>query len=199
MPNPSFEVNTTGWTADNGNKGLGNTSGAVSGSTVATYTKNTTAGEGVLWTTANWAVTAGEVYTVSAYVRASTVARECRVSLGAYNSSGTWIGYLTPNTAWDGVANTTTTSWTRLSRTFTIPAGAATVEVDIVWPNCGASETHNVDAVLLEKSATLGAYFDGSTPNAGTTTYAWTGTAHASASTETMAGVTPVAATPEKS
>lgn len=54
-------------------------------------------------------------------------------------------------------------------------------------PDASTSAAH-LDAALIEQAATLGDYFDGSTPNVigpsgYGTTYTWTGTAHASTST----------------
>jgi hypothetical protein len=43
-----------------------------------------------------------------------------------------------------------------------------------------------VDDVLIEESATVGNNFDGSTPNAGNYSYAWTGAVGNSTSTETL-------------
>lgn len=75
----------------------------------------------------------------------------------------------------------------RLSVTFTVPAGVSDSIVRIYHGGLnGASQKPiYVDAVLVEETSFLRSYIDGSRVNQPGSTYAWTGTAHASTSTAT--------------
>jgi hypothetical protein len=73
--------------------------------------------------------------------------------------------------------------WTRLSVTGTTAANATNL-VSNVRPGAAISVGfgYNVDGMLIEEGAVLGAYFDGATAAVQGTSYAWTGTAHATSS-----------------
>ena len=89
--------------------------------------------------------------------------------------------------------------WTRLEVSFTSPS-TATREIlgvravvgtsGVVWP-IGST----LAGVRAQLSEAVGAYFDGSTPNAASTVYAWSGAANASTSTATVPAVTNITIT----
>lgn len=82
-----------------------------------------------------------------------------------------------------------TSGYTRFSFTATSPSTAVKMGVG-PWPQ-GVPNSGVVyfDDFLIEQGSTLGAYFDGNTAAGGGKTYAWTGTANLSSSTETSGTV----------
>lgn len=178
VTNPSFETNTTGW-VDGGNATLGtSTAQAFVGASSLTAT-SVAAGSMGVWTPATAiAATAGTQYTLSAYVRSATAGRTANIILAFFDSAAALVGTLTT-----GTLSASTAAWSRASVTATAPTGTATVQARLeIVDTAAAAEVHYWDAVLLEASASLGDYFDGSTPTSGGITYRWTGTAHASTS-----------------
>lgn len=174
VTNPSFETNATGWAA----LGAGVTATRVTTdsyegtASLEVVTPGTVAEEGVQLSPDLTAPTVGEVFTASAYVK--------------FPAGKTIRAYLTET----GVAFTTadvvaTGRWQRISVTRTMVGGGTGLDFRIFEPTQTAAITFHVDAVLVEESATLGVYFDG------TSTGAWTGAAHAS--TSTKSSVTAVA------
>lgn len=78
-------------------------------------------------------------------------------------------------------------TWTRLSVSATAPANTAYANVRARVMDGGAIGNNiEVTGLLFELGDVLGAYFDGATPDADPFYYRWTGTAHASASTENI-------------
>lgn len=195
VTNPSFETNTTGWTAVLGCTIARSTAQAYAGTAslavTMTGTGSAVAGQpSTLYVPA----TPGVSYVASAYVRAATVVRQMRVAVSFYDSakallSGGGYGLFVTNT---------TSDWTRVSSNVSVaPVGTAfvTVSVGVISPVV-AGEVHYVDAVLLEQAVTIGSYFDGSTTDTTDSEYAWTGTAHASTSTWAPASMVPGVALP---
>jgi hypothetical protein len=142
--------------------------------------------------TARVPVVAGETYTVSFYIRPSWnvgTPMEHRFSFGGYDaeSGGNLIQSIEqPNGVLPAMVQNV---WTRLSYTLTVAAGVTWLSgghtfyssnIPANWPTPG--HTLDVTGLLVEKSAVLGTYFDGSTLPAGDFSHAWTGTANASAS-----------------
>jgi hypothetical protein len=122
--------------------------------------------------------TAGLSYTGSGwYNRTTSTLRNAAVSVHFYDVS---------NAELDAPTVTTTALaeavWERRTSTRTAPTG--TTQVALKSTTGTTNSALRYDAFMLEQSATAGDYFDGSTVQAGFT-YAWTGTAHASSSTET--------------
>lgn len=144
--------------------------------------------------TENMTVTPGTTYTVSLYGRPfpTTEVENVELYLIWRDSSNVTISA-------EFSSGVETASMTRFSKTAVAPANAATVIVQYVVKNADWSDHHELDAVLLEASSSLGAYFDGSFTDTSTLVYEWNGTAHFAESTETVwaAGVTiPAAETP---
>lgn len=165
IPNPGFVTDTQGWEA-------------VSGCTIARSTAQAQAGAASLALTATGTtmvvqtltgkrgipVTGGATYTASIYFRAATTARSTRVTLGWYNSSGTLLSESSSTDVVDA-----TGSWTRRSVTGSAPASAAFLSVKVTILATTVGEIHYVDSGLLEKSATVGTYFDSTSSAAGKT------------------------------
>lgn len=193
IKNPSFEVNTTGWSA-------------LSNSTIARLTTDffaadpaygpaclkiisaptlpaTTASQvGVVQSVGDrFTVTAGLPYTITTYIRVPTGQPniDMRLGLRFYNGGGTQIGELisiTPTTV------SADNNWVRLNNVaITAPSGAVTAAFVCYTDNAIISGAfYYIDAILVEQTTTIKEYFDGST-SVGTS--AWAGSVHASAST----------------
>lgn len=182
--NPSFETNTTGWTAAN------SVAARVTAVTTAPYV-----GEACLRLTASasggvgaWhsiAVTAGKQYAFSAYSKAATTGRQFRLTADWYGGGGTLL--LSQAGA---LVATNAGGWTRAELLATAPVGATSVRLWVIAEaTAAAGEQHYFDGLLVEQLTSVGAYFDGATPDAGGVDYAWTGTAHASTSTATSSNL----------
>lgn len=191
--NPSFTTDTSGWSHQNGTGGAvtatRETAGGVDNGPYRrlTWTTGTTAvGGGHQTTTTSMgqmAITPGAGHAASIYLR-SNRAQTVRVSFiwrdAANANIGTTSGAsipLSPNV------------WTRLSVANAVPPAGATYATIIAVAVAGgvnwqAGDTLDADQLLVEASGTVvNAYYDGSTTDTTTDTYAWTGTAHASTST----------------
>lgn len=118
-------------------------------------------------------VLAGEVWTMSAYVRGTpgqnVVMRRALTNGGNLNGSQHPV--------------TSATEWTRVAHTFTMPANDL-LGLDVLrLTTATGGHTLDIDGLLLEKVGAVLPYFDGSSPRA-----EWTGTPNASASTLWAAG-----------
>lgn len=128
-----------------------------------------------------FAAVAGRSYSASAYMKAGSLARSVRLVFQWFNSVGTALS----TSIGPSVVDSTQSVFRRVSATFVAPANATRfdVAVEIIAP--ANAEFHYFDAFLVEESASVGDYFDGSTPNTSAAVHAWTGTPNASTSTET--------------
>jgi hypothetical protein len=123
--------------------------------------------------------TVGTSYTASAYVYVPSASPHIQmVAIGGVNLAGT--------------TTTAKDTWQRVSVTVT---ATTTNAIYMVLRNVTASTSGQVfylDALMMEQSASLGDYFDGSFNPAGDFSYAWTGTANASTSIQrgaTLVGI----------
>ena len=168
-PNPSFESSLGVWNQV--------AYGSVSRDTTQGYvgsacTKITVTGavDGAYYSGGHASVRPGDVVTMSAYIK-GPAGKAFRVD-GDAGSSATngWVVDNFKSLIFTG-------DWQRVSITITVPVGydRATIgfKADAVW-----SGEMFVDAILIEKSATLNPYYEGT----GDYTYAWSGTSHASTS-----------------
>lgn len=189
ITNPSFETGTTGWTATRGVIAAVTTSAQVGTKSLqftCNVTTNVASGQYVQGPVVD--VVAGDVWTASAYV----------LWVGNGYGSQVSIQWLAADAVTEVSRSTrafaiTPGAFSRQYITGTAPAGASKARVLIgtyneAMPN---NAQFRIDAVMLEKSGTLGDYFDGSVPDTAGVDYAWTGTADASTSTVTL--VTPTA------
>src|SRR6188768_2231275 len=129
-------------------------------------------------------------YTFSTHLRASSPKR-ARVDL-IYNKAS---GVISTDTG-PGV-DIDEADWLRHSRTGTAPAATLTTTINIVGLALGFNEFIYVDCSLMEKSATLKDYFDGSSADAPGFGYDWNGATGASTSTEKTYASSGTLPTPE--
>lgn len=170
--NPSFETNTSNWES---NAAFGvYTPAALARST--TRAQSGAASLLATWPTGvrSWVnayaitgLTTGATYTASSYVWVPTGSPDPRMEV-AFGANG----------ARTSVKN----AWQRISLTFTAPGPAVFIGVQVDSPSAG--QQCWVDSVLVERADAVDAYFDGGTVLAGHT-FAWTGSANASPSTDT--------------
>lgn len=184
VSNPSFDVNTTGWVG--GSNTIGSPTRVTSpvrtgagAARVRSASNSTTDHPSIRTPTfgSAMAVTEGETYTYSAYTRAATVPREAYIKLSYYETDGTSLPTATQVSG--PVTVNTTTEWTRVSVTDTVPATAGRVSVALHTKTTTASEDHYWDDVLVERTPLVRSYFDGSMLGGD---YLWEGTAHDSPS-----------------
>ncbi|MDQ3542140.1 MAG: carbohydrate binding domain-containing protein, partial [Chloroflexota bacterium] len=170
--NPSFETNVSSWSNSAGTSTLtrDTTEFWSGGASMKVVTPSDAAGRGPLHDTLAIAAVLGQTWTGSAYVK-GTSGGTIRLQVKERTSAGgPLVAYQGPATVLDG-------TWQRLSMTATLTnASTAFVTIDVVTTTA-AITTFFLDGAMLRQTATLGDYFDGSSPNA-----VWTGTAHASTS-----------------
>lgn len=175
ITNPSFETDTSGWSPS--------MLASISRSTAQAYTGTASLAlsaveGGTLYAMhSGVTVSAGLDYTASAYVK-SSVARSAHAVIKWYNGT-TYLSETTGTTV-----ATSTSAWARFSVTGTAPSGATVAKAVLYAGSTGGQEPHYFDAVLMEQASSAGTYFDGSSTGTGKT-YAWSGTANNSSSTET--------------
>lgn len=181
VPNPSFESNTSDWTAGTATTIARSTAQAAVGSASLAVTRTGSTGiarasQGV---GSEIAVTPLIDYAVQARFRSASTGRSVSLSIEWLNAALSTISY-TGAAGIDSAAG-----WLTLGATGAAPPTAVYARVFVSWTGVPVGEHHYLDAVQLERASTVGTYFDGATTPAGTLSYAWTGTANASASTET--------------
>lgn len=180
ITNPSFEVDTTGWTS-------------VAGATLTRSTSEFYTGSASL-RVANSSQSAAQfdnggqmiplnqgegTYFISAYVKLDAGATTANYFLR-------FLQYVSQGGSTVGTGNVGTLSlspaggWTRLSGSFTKVGIANFAAIRVVTSSTTPTDIFYVDAVMLEKSSTLKPYFDGSSANS-----FWSGTPHASISATT--------------
>lgn len=188
VTNPSFETNTAGWTAQSSTLAR-TTSQAAQGAASGQVTSGSASSNTVY--TVVPGIQAGAAYAAQVRLRKQhSSVSDTALAIRWYASadgSGTQIrqDHLFSGSPAIG-------SWYQLGVTGTAPSNAqsARVEVTFYRSTLGAGTVlGQLDGVMLEPAAAVGAYFDGATADAAdsitTVDRAWTGTAHASASTET--------------
>lgn len=190
--NPSFPGNDlTGWAnwpgagspSSSMTQNTGTGADGKSGFLRQTWTTPPTTGGGMYWPTGGMACAPNTTYTVSAYVR-------CTKSV---------IVYINAQFYGDGINNPTkgygseqitipANTWVRINGTFTSGTEDTLAQFRFYMaagPVVAASDTFDVDCVLVEQTTVLGSYFDGSTVNGSFDSNlesAWAGTANASPS-----------------
>jgi hypothetical protein len=161
--NPSFEVDTSGWSAFPNHVLTRNATDAFIGSacgeleilttaaTVGSYDGLVTAAESLV------PVTAGEDVYVSVYVKNLVGARNIRLQVAGFATT-------VADVQLQAVANTATnpTAWTRLQARITVASGSNFVGASVRFLTAGStSDKVLIDGWLIEKSSTLKDYFDG--------------------------------------
>lgn len=179
VPNPSFETNTTGWQCALQHTIATSTAQAAVGTSSLAITKNGSGFTTVVFTDL-LTITGGGTYSLGFSSRAATTARSMQVRAAWYDAGGTNISSTTVT-----LGSNSASAWTTFTATFTAPSNATGVRLYPEWLSPNIGETHYLDAVILEQASTPGTYFDGATTDTASLDYSWTGTAHASPSTET--------------
>lgn len=193
MPNPTVQASVGNWVAGgtNGTLTRGGTSGSTPipftvGYTQTDWTGNSGTGEGGAAVTANtgpWPnVAPSTKHTISLYARVASGTKAVRLRARSYDSNNGLLKSPTVATA------TLTTSWQRITATFTTPAGAATVapylsaDTSTQWVN--GDRLYTAGWLLTEGSEVV-PYFDGNNSAASGYTLAWDDATNASPSTRT--------------
>lgn len=170
ITNPSFEVATSGTSLSNatGSRPSGMT--PLYGLYIYRGTLNASGSVQINFDGLN--VTAGQVLTMSAYVRAVS-GRSVKAVFKDYNDSTLY---------YSGIETIADGSWKRVSFTFVIPTGCTKIR-PAIWQLAGgvAGEFIDIDGLMVTEGSSLHPYFDGT--NGGG---AWTGTTDASTSTKTI-------------
>lgn len=139
-------------------------------------------------------VTAGEVLTVSAYMRrigGSSTTKTFVMRVNFYNqvaiSGAASVGSTLTGT---GITADTVNTWYRPYMTFSVPTGAVGMQVypdtaSVGDPVFGVGDGLDATALLIEASPTLNDYFDGTTTDTAARLYDWNDTANSSISRQT--------------
>jgi hypothetical protein len=175
--NPSFDVDTSGWTATSLSTHRRDTSQAYTGAASVFGVATDNLGDSMYTNTVPYDVTAGSVYTLSAYawIPSGVVASEFRE--GTRNFWAVAAANSIPSLVTQANLDfSKTNQWQRVSTTITIPEGSNRLNVRMYFP----ANVKGIywDSVLVEKSSTLNPYYEGT----GDFSYLWTGTANASTS-----------------
>lgn len=176
VTNPSFETNITGLTGGTYMNMSRVASGGQVGDAFGRCQVGSTSASNHIAFMNSVAIPNATVITFSAYLKGISGRA---IAIGA-TSGGS-----------GSVSVTATGSWQRLSYTFTSTGTSANLYFQQAKNGAtpyAVGENLDIDGVMLEASASVGAYFDGSTSLAGHT-FAWTGTAHGSTSTDTVPNV----------
>lgn len=183
--NPSFEVNTTGWspdtsysvntlTRDTAQFYTGTASMRINEVTPIDNTARTPIG------TAGMPVIGGLRYTAQVRWKA-TAGRAMTFGLTFYTAAGAAIvtkeAFLTATGGWDLGS---------VSRDAPATAAFASIQFTRYGGNVTNGAFTYIDSVLLEQASSVGTFFDGSTQASTTVQYLWTGSAHGSASISTL-------------
>lgn len=187
MSNPSFEVDTSGWSAggnaasverwDLAASGIGNragTYGMLTRQAAGTYPTRCYANSPAL------AASAGQKYVIQVRLFGSlgNVGFLTRFYSGV---NGTGSVLLEADT---GIPKPGGSSLVDVTATHIAPAGTLSMRI-FPYGTGESASSFFADAVLIEQSEAANGYFDGDTPDTALWVYAWTGTPHASTSTAT--------------
>lgn len=170
VPNPSFEVDTTGWIVWRGGDTIArSTAQAFAGSASCSVTRGAAASTsqiGIIMDSAGGhrvtGLTGGQTYTISAYVRPGSTARRAQIGAVTWTSDD---GINWGTVAGGSYVNEVAGQWVRVSHTLTAPAQATRMVFSVLVNDAaGASmpigEAHYFDAIMVEQGAALGSYFD---------------------------------------
>jgi hypothetical protein len=170
--NPSFESNTSALTMTQTSVATEVAPSAIDGTRVLRVTNSGVAGEHIV---AHSDISVGESQPWTSSIYAQAVSG---VTVGWFVRV-TWLdGALAPVGVSNGTAqDLVTDDWVRLTVSATAPAGAVWARPAVVGPSGSEASVWRMDGWLIENSAILGRYFDGSSYDA-----SWSGTAELSSS-----------------
>lgn len=193
IANPAFRANTTNWSAAAGGGAAASIvrastipDGAVAGLNTpgAGYARltYTTAGTWFRAAANTGAVTPGQEYTLSGWVRGAPTAGNFRLFIQWKTAGNSLIEEVQSTNVLLGSA------FSRVSFTAVAPANAAYATVQLGRSGAVVGDFFDLTGVLFEKSATLQTYFDGNTPSSTNPVvqqrHTWAGTTDASSSVE---------------
>jgi len=138
------------------------------------------AGDGLYHLAIYTGISAFSVYTMSAWVKLTSAMSNVSLTARWQDSTATIIRDDSLNVSSSLVIG----QWTRVSASFTAPAGAVRLDPMVRGYVAHTATTFYVDAVMIENNNILTEYFDGNTANVGDFTRLWYGTANASQSYE---------------
>lgn len=174
LPNPSFELDALGWTGGIGRSTV--TAGrAYSGPFYAQM------GAQLIVDSGKFPASPGQPWTALGYLSRGSTGKSVSVQPIFFDAANTELDPLIPTPEPIPASNVPTKF--RLTRT--APAGTTQVAFRLRSPE----GIITFDAMMLVQDADVEDYFDGDTVLAGHT-FAWTGTPHASASTDTYTVIT---------
>jgi hypothetical protein len=174
VENPSFEIDTAGWSSFAGATLSRDTVNYRSG--VASLKVVNASGSAAQYSDLPLVAGSG-FYTISAYVKLETGATTANYYLRQLQYEN--IGGATVATGNVGIQSLSVTGdWVRLSGTFNKAATANYVNIRVATVSTTSGDIFYVDDVMVEKGNTAGTYFDGDTGF-------WAGTAHDSFSGST--------------
>jgi hypothetical protein len=180
ISNPSFETNTTGWSAILSASIARTNEGAVIGSYCAGVT---TAGSNTGGVTFAYTTSTGGAWTASVYLKAYTAA-----DVGDNVSVRIRFNYTDVTTADTAVNHALAADWTRVSVSATANGAKTVSSIEVHVRDLLSQSAHQwlMDAVQLEVGAIASPYCDGTLGDGHT----WSGTAHASTSSRTAGSLT---------
>lgn len=166
-PNPSFEVDTSGWVASaTGTSIVRSTaitpiSGTATLEVSLTSTAPANSNAGFTGTTPPILVISGKTYTFSAYVNLQTgAAGAFDIYVSFYDALGNLLSSVDGT---DSESIATTSGWVRVSTTTAAPNSAYSAKMYVRrTTNVGATIVYHVDGVLVEAVDSVNYYFDGS-------------------------------------
>jgi len=163
IPNPSFEVSTSGWSVSSNITTNYSTTGGLYGSRYHSGSRTGTAAIGFY--SGQFNVTGGETYTASMAAR-YTAGRQIALRI-------VWTDDVGANPSTTASAVTGTGSWQTVSYTVTAPANAVTGRFDIILNTTSAAvgDTLSIDGVMVTKGTQVYTYADGDSAG-----WVWTGT-----------------------
>lgn len=182
VSNPSFEVDTAGWSAGTNATApvrfSDTAQGEVSGAWVARWA-STAAGISYL-DYQDISIKPGSSYVLSAYMYSEGASRRGRVMLRFKGGNGATL-----HEAFSAPVALQPDAWSRVSVIATAPAGAEKATLHLEHQTSAAGQAARADGVMFHEGKELVTYHDGSTPDTATYDYSWSGVAHASNSTRT--------------
>jgi hypothetical protein len=186
--NPSA-ASTTGYAAVAGTGGTAALSNQSSGGAFGgSYNR-------VTWSAATTAVSGGASYTCTGLSASTQYALSVYVRSSKTQTVNVTVNFQTSvpatvNTVTSSSVALTANTWTQVGVVGTSGASVTQALITAAATTGGSNwangDTLDIDAVLVETAAAVGTYFDGSFTNAAGNVYAWTGTANASTSTDTV-------------
>lgn len=179
IKNPSFEVNTSGWSAT-ARCTIARSTTQVAGTGVASLAATATASGGLSVNTVDFPASAGRDYVFQFVVKTPGGSRKAVASIEFRNSANAVLLRVDKSTT-----TTQTGAWRTQNVLATAPVGTTRAICYAGVTTSTAGEVVYFDRAMATAGSDTPFYFDGDTADSGTVNYAWTGTANDSTSTMT--------------